>query len=145
MHHVQGNVFHDSAPPAFFREWLAGPLFRWADTPEKNAAANAWALLATDGARTGVEVKLSRQRASDSQGDRQEAAGITTLGIVVHGHMQIDLIERERKTVCVFDLNTEGAFLGWHSSFYTHRWRALSDSTIVTVRWSEHAACTREP
>jgi hypothetical protein len=144
MHHLHGNVFDDTAPPAYFKEWLVGPLFQWADTPEKRSAASAWSLLSVDGARTGLEMKLSRLRAGNNKGDRPESPGVTTLGIVICGFMQIELIERSTQVGRTFDLNTEGAFLAWHSTAYTHRWAAKSDCMVVTVRWSEHAACTRE-
>jgi hypothetical protein len=66
--------------------------------------------------------------------------GKVTLGLLVSGHMRIELVSRETDLASTFHLATQGDYLAWPSTLYGHSWEALADTVLVTVRWHEQAA-----
>ena len=142
--YLSGNARDSASPPHLFNGWLVGPLRAWADATEdcgqkhrKQKMAAACAQLSTDGDRADVELKFSLERTgATSQPGRCDKPGIQTLGLLIRGRMWIELTDLESGAATPIILGSEGDYLAWCSSYYNHRWAALDDSLIVTLRWS---------
>jgi len=145
--YLVGNIYEKSAPPAFFKDWLVGPLADWAakdqgnNAVEKRAKAEEFAILSTDGARRNVEVKIIRLAAGrTSPAGRDDETGITTLVVLMKGKLNTELVSRADRKNKVVELKRDGDFLAWRSSVFNHKWKSVAESVSVTVRWSEKYA-----
>jgi hypothetical protein len=75
-----------------------------------------------------VEVKWGIHPAGDERPEWTSDDQRTTLVLLVQGTFQIDLTEAS------ITLTRQGDYAVWGPGI-DHSWRAISDSTVITVRW----------
>jgi hypothetical protein len=75
-----------------------------------------------------VEVKWGIHLEGDKRREWTSDDQRTTLVLLVQGNFQIDLTETS------VTLTRQGDYVIWGPGI-DHSWRAISDSTVVTVRW----------
>jgi hypothetical protein len=79
----------------------------------------------------GVEVKWARHPEDETK-DWSLCASATTLSILIYGHFRIELqVDDWNGSV---DLDREGRYVIFGPNI-SHRWRAVKNSLILTVRW----------
>jgi quercetin dioxygenase-like cupin family protein len=83
-----------------------------------------------EGVRSGkdVEVKWGIHPAGDERPEWTSGDQRTTLVLLVQGNFRIDLTEGS------ITLARQGDYVVWGPGI-DHSWRAISDSTVITVRW----------
>jgi hypothetical protein len=75
-----------------------------------------------------VEVKWGIHPAGDERPEWTSGDQRTTLVLLVQGNFRVDLTEAS------ITLARQGDYVVWGPGI-DHSWRALSDSTVITVRW----------
>jgi hypothetical protein len=85
---------------------------------------------------TEVEVKWAIQAVGTrNAGGYTKNKTAKTLCILINGHMRIWLRthrDSDESTIC--DLSRAGDYLLWSTDVY-HDWEAITDCTLITVRW----------
>lgn len=83
---------------------------------------------------TDVEIKVSRHRAGDVRDGWAVGEVRRTFFMVMAGRWELEFSEENggrRETVM---LDGPGAYAMWGQEV-AHRWRALTDAMVITVRW----------
>jgi hypothetical protein len=92
-HWAAGNTRDPESPATHFRGWLVGQLAKWAeDDPAKQAVANSHPLLSTTA--LGVKFRLEERGKTGPAEPDVLSDGKVTLGILISGHMRIQLTRR---------------------------------------------------
>lgn len=130
---VTGNAFTDGQAT---RGWLVGDLAQWLQIGPREAAARFGSRYSR-----GIEVKLSRHVKGDRNEWKAPAANVT-LGILVSGSMEIEFREPDGAAAYTprVVLSELGAYVLWDGEAFEHQWRALEDTTLLTVRWPDRFA-----
>lgn len=107
---THGNAAIDSQP---FREWLVGNFIPEDLTPRASGD---------------VEIKWGVHEAGEGQGEWTVNRTATTISLLIRGTDRILFPDGEVL------LEREGDYVVWGPDI-PHRWRAVTDCVVVTVRW----------
>ena len=121
-----GNAKIDSKE---FKYWLIGNIKRWCTKNNKEFDEGKYRLRNTEL----LEIKWSSHKKDECRKEWDEPSwNYVAVSILIRGNFQIEF-----KTCNIIEekiLKEEGDYVMWSSSV-PHKWMALEDTIIITVRW----------
>lgn len=109
-----GNAYTDGTP---YRDWIVGHFVDAEVSPTRKT--------------TDVEIKWSLHRSGEARADWVVGEVRTTIVLLISGRFRITFSDTSGDDVL---LAKQGDYAIWGPNV-DHRWRAETDSVVITVRW----------